>query len=192
MKVVAADAETASGKKASGVLIDELWLFGKRANAEAMLREATGGLASRPEGFVIYLSTQSDQPPAGVFAQTLREFRGIRDGKITDPRSLGVLYEYPPDMLKSEAFRDPDTWHITNPNLGASVDLQYLLDERGKAERAGEASFRGFAAKHLNVEIGIALAVGWLGRRGGMGSRDRTRPGLRRGVGAFRSHHDWN
>jgi phage terminase large subunit-like protein len=113
---------------------------------------------------VIYLSTQSDQPPAGVFAQTLAEFRGIRDGKISDPRSLGVLYEYPPAMLKSQAFRDPDTWHITNPNLGASVDLQYLLDERGKAERAGEASFRGFAAKHLNCEIGVALrADGWAG-----------------------------
>ncbi len=164
LKVVAADAETASGKKAAGVLIDELWLFGKRANAEAMLREATGGLASRPEGFVIYLSTQSDQPPAGVFAQTLAEFRGIRDGKINDPRSLGVLYEYPESMLKAGAFRDPDTWHVTNPNLNASVDLQYLLDERGKAERAGEASFRGFAAKHLNVEIGIALrADGWAG-----------------------------
>ena len=164
LKVVAADAETASGKKASGVLVDELWLFGKRANAEAMLREATGGLASRPEGFVIYLSTQSDQPPAGVFAQTLAEFRGIRDGRINDPRSLGVLYEYPPAMLRAEAFRDPDTWYITNPNLGASVDLQYLLDERGKAERAGEASFRGFAAKHLNVEIGVALrSDNWAG-----------------------------
>ena len=164
LKVVAADAETASGKKAAGVLIDELWLFGKRANAEAMLREATGGLASRPEGFVIYLSTQSDQPPAGVFAQTLAEFRGIRDGKITDPRSLGLLYEYPEQMLKAEAFRDSTTWHLTNPNLGASVDLQYLLDEGGKAERAGEASFRGFAAKHLNVEIGIALrSDGWAG-----------------------------
>jgi hypothetical protein len=33
---------------------------------------------------------------------------------------------------------------LTNPNLGASVDLQYLLDEGRKAERAGEASFRGF------------------------------------------------
>ena len=39
-----------------------------------------------------------------------------------------------------------------------------LPDEYGKAERAGEASFRGFAAKHLNVEIGLALrSDGWAG-----------------------------
>lgn len=164
LKIVAADNETVSGKKAVGVLIDELWLFGKKAGAENMLREATGGLASRPEGFIIYLSTQSDQPPAGVFAQNLAEFRGIRDGKINDPRSMGILYEYPPGMLKDQAFRDPETWYITNPNIGASVDVQYLLDERGRAERAGEASFRGFAAKHLNVEIGMALrSDGWAG-----------------------------
>jgi phage terminase large subunit-like protein len=164
LKIVAADNETVSGKKASLVIVDELWLFGKKAGAENMLREATGGLASRPEGMVIYLSTQSDQPPAGVFAQTLAEFRGIRDGKINDPRSMGVLYEYPEEMVKAEAFRDSDTWYITNPNMGASVDVEYLIEQRGKAERAGEASFRGFAAKHLNVQVDIALrADGWAG-----------------------------
>jgi phage terminase large subunit-like protein len=157
LKVVAADAEAISGKKAVGILIDELWLFGKRANAENMVREATGGLASRSEGFVIYLSTQSDDPPSGVFRQKLQEFRDIRDGVVVDSKSMGVLYEFPPSMITSGEYRDPATFHITNPNLGTSVDEEFLYDEFTRAERSGQQSLIGFAAKHLNVEIGLSL-----------------------------------
>lgn len=158
LKVIAADSETVSGKKASGIFIDELWLFGKRAQSENMFREVMGGLASRPEGFVIYATTQSDDPPEGIFAQKLSYFRDVRDGKINDPRSLGLLYEFPHKMLEEKQYREKQFWHITNPNLGASVDEQFLEDEYRKAEAAGEASLRGFLAKHLNVEINLALS----------------------------------
>jgi phage terminase large subunit-like protein len=175
LKVVAADADTVSGKKATGVLIDELWLFGKRANAENMLREATGGLASRPEGFVVYLTTQSDDTPQGIFRQKLNDFRGVRDGRITDPRRLGVLYEFPPDMLASRAYRDPRNFYMTNPNLGASVDEEFLVSQFEEAERAGEDSLRGFLAKHLNVEIGLSLrADRWLGAEHWEAAGDRS------------------
>ena len=157
LKVVAADNETVGGKKATGVLIDELWLFGKRANAENMLREATGGLASRPEGFTIFLSTQSDDPPAGVFRQKLQYARGVRDGSIDDRRFLPVIYEFPQKLLKDESHKDKAFFYVTNPNLGASVDTEFLERECRKAENDGDESMRGFLAKHLNVEIGLAL-----------------------------------
>lgn len=164
LKVVAADNEAVSGKKATGVLIDELWLFGKRPNAENMLREATGGLASRPEGFTIFLSTQSDDPPAGVFRQKLQYARGVRDGRIDDKRFLPVLYEFPPAMIKAGQHRKKRNFYMTNPNLGASVDEEFLEREFQKAENDGEESMRGFLAKHLNVEIGIALQSDrWVG-----------------------------
>lgn len=157
LKVVAADSETVGGKKATGVVVDELWLFGKRANAENMLREATGGLASRPEGFTIFLSTQSDEPPSGVFAQKLKYARGVRDGQIEDKRFLPVLYEFPDAMVKSKDHLNLDNAYITNPNLGVSVGEDFLAHELQKAQEAGEESMRGFLAKHLNVEIGLNL-----------------------------------
>ena len=157
LKVVAADSETVGGKKTIGLLIDELHLLGKRSNAEAMIREVSGGLASRPEGFVIYLSTQSAEPPAGIFAQKLDEFRAIRDGKMVDPGSLPIFYEYPPHMIASGEYRDPKNFYIPNPNLGASVDEAFLIDQAAKAERAGRSSVVNFEAKHLNVQVGMAL-----------------------------------
>lgn len=157
LKVLAADSSTVGGKKGVGTLVDELWLFGKRPDAENMLREATGGLASRPEGFVIYLTTQSDDPPAGVFLQKLRYARDVRDGKINDPRFVPVLYEFPQDMIKAKEYEDASTWSMVNPNMGFSVDREFLEREFGKAKNDGPESMRGFLAKHLNVEIGMAL-----------------------------------
>ena len=157
LKVVAADSETVGGKKATGILLDEAWLFGKRNNAENMLREACGGLASRPEGFVIWLTTQSDEAPAGIFKQKLDYARGVRDGKINDNSFLPVLYEFPESFLKEKKYLDKKFWFVTNPNLGASVDVQFLEREFSKAEEAGHESMQGFLAKHLNVEMGMSL-----------------------------------
>jgi len=164
LKVSAADSNTVSGKKSVGTLIEELWLFGKQANAEAMLREATGGLASRPEGFVIYITTQSDDPPAGVFKQKLQYARDVRDGIVVDEAFVPIIYEYPPDIIASGQDRNPANFGMVNPNIGYSVDRGFLEREMRKAENDGEASVRGFLAKHLNVEIGLALRSDrWVG-----------------------------
>lgn len=157
LKVVAADSATVVGKKAAFVLIDELWEFGKKPRADAMLKEATGGLVSRPEGFVISITTQSDAPPAGVFKDKLDYARDVRDGRIEDRRFLPVIYEFPPAMIEAEGFLRPENFYITNPNLGRSVSVEDLEDMLRKELAKGPESRNVFLAKHLNVEIGMNL-----------------------------------
>lgn len=157
LKVLAADSNTVGGKKSVGTLIDELHLFGKMGTAENMLREAIGGLASRPEGFVIYLTTQSDEPPAGVFKQKLDYARGVRDGTIIDPGFVPVIFEHPPEMVADGRHLLLENMAMVNPNMGFSVDQNFLKREFTKAELTGEGSLRGFLAKHANVEIGMNL-----------------------------------
>lgn len=164
LKVVAADSNTVSGKKASFVLIDEIHQFGAMLNAENMFREATGGLIARPEGCIIYLTTQSDKPPAGVFRQKLMYARGVRDGRIDDKRFLPVIYEFPQHMLDSGEARNAENFHVVNPNMGYSVDRGYLEREYSKAQETGEESVLGFLSKFLNIEIGLALRTDrWAG-----------------------------
>lgn len=175
LKVVAADSNTVGGKKSVGTLIDELHLFGYQASAEHMFREAIGGLASRPEGFVIYLTTQSADPPAGVFRQKLQYARDVRDGKVEDKRFVPVIFEHPPKMVAANDHLKIENLAMVNPNLGYSVDREFLEREFTKAKTEGEESFRGFLAKHANVEIGLNLRSDrWAGSEFWEAAGDKT------------------
>ncbi|AXY57280.1 terminase large subunit [Acinetobacter chinensis] len=164
LKVVAADDKSTGGKKASWVLVDELHLFQTMSDAASMFREATGGLASRTEGCLLWLSTQSKEPPCGVFKSKLDYARDVRDGKIIDKKFLPLIYEFPQSMIDSEEYKDPENFHIPNPNYGASVDIEQLNDDYNKSKYAGEDDVKDFFAKRLNVQIGMNLRANrWAG-----------------------------
>jgi len=166
LKVVAADGQAVVGKKATGILIDELWEFGKKPTGENMIMEAMGGMSSRPEGFVIYLSTQSEEEPAGVFKSKLEYARSVRDGKLENKKFFPVIYEFPASLIEAEKHKDPDNWYITNPNYGLSVSEDFLLSQFDQQKEAGEGPLRVWMAKHLNVQVGLSLREkAWAGAK---------------------------
>ncbi|MDX0765761.1 terminase large subunit [Sinorhizobium medicae] len=158
LQILAADAGTVAGNKAAFVLVDELWEFGNKSKADAMMREAAGGLVARPEGFLISITTQSDAPPAGVFKDKLDYARNVRDGKVKDPKFLPVIYEFPNEMITSGAYQQPENFYITNPYLGhLDTGRQWIADELVKEREKGPDTRNVFLAKHLNIEIGMNL-----------------------------------
>ncbi|MGF7152500.1 terminase large subunit [Novosphingobium gossypii] len=157
LKVIAADSDTVAGGKASITLIEELWLFGKKPKAAAMLREALGGGSARPEAFTLYITTHSDEPPAGVFKSKLAYFRDVRDGVIDDPATMAMLYEWPLELLDAETYLDPAFFYVTNPHIDRSVTVEWLKAELAKEQIGEGEGLQIFLAKHLNVEIGMRL-----------------------------------
>lgn len=162
ISVIALNNEGAAGSRASFVFVDELWTLQAMDKAEGALQEVTGGQASRPEGFVVYASTMPDKPPAGVFADKLTYARKVASGEIDDPSFLPALYE-PPRGFNWR--RNPEKgFRLSNPNLGASVQMDWLMGKLQQVKDDRTGKLQVFLSKHMNLEIGVARrADNWPG-----------------------------
>jgi phage terminase large subunit-like protein len=165
LRILAADTSAVTGGKQKITIIDELHELAQNAKAPAILTEVFGALNARPDGFVLVITTQSKEPPRGVFKQMVERARDVRDGKIDLP-ILPIIYELPSD-LGPLAWREEKNWPLVNPNLGRSVDPIFLRTALAKADGAGTAAKEELAllaSQHFNVEIGAAQrADRWVG-----------------------------
>lgn len=172
IKIKAADPKVMTGVKAAYVFIDETHEFATMSKADRVFLEARGGLASRPEGFFLQITTQSKTPPSGIFKAELERARQVRDGVLRS-QLLAMMYELPPEMQADSGWEDEETWPLVNPNLGASLDAVFLRDELAKAKATGPQALAMFASQHFNVEIGIGLG-GWVGQRYWLNAADES------------------
>lgn len=156
LMIKAFDAKVLTGVKPAGVLIDELHEIAKNAKAEKIVGQLRGGLLPNPEGFLVFITTQSDEQPTGVFKAELDEARAIRDGR--PGTMLPVLYEFPADIAKDpEKWQDPANWPMVLPNLGRSITIDRLLPDFDKARHKDKSELARWASQHLNIEVGLGL-----------------------------------
>ena len=163
LSIKAADTDVITGSKAVGTMIDETHVFAKRGNAKDVFIELRGALTKRPDGFLFQTTTQSKQPPTGVFASELEMARKVRDGKVK-MALLPVLYELPDRLAKNNGWKERKYWPLVNPNLGRSTSEDFLAREVMRAEEEGAQSLALIASQHFNVQIGMSLrSDGWAG-----------------------------
>jgi phage terminase large subunit-like protein len=157
LQVKSFDPNVLTGVKPAGALMDELHVVSTNANADRVIGQLRGGLISQPEGFLTFITTQSERPPAGVFKAELDKARAIRDGK-RDGAMLPVLYEFPDDInADPEKWGNPENWWMVTPNRGRSITIERLKEDFQAAKDTSEEEFRRWASQHLNLEVGLAL-----------------------------------
>jgi phage terminase large subunit-like protein len=177
VKVKTFSMKVMTGSKPIGVLIDELHIMGQIHYAARVLGQIRGALESKKNSFLLIISTQSDEPPAGVHKAELTYARGVRDGRIKDARMLPILYEFPVEMQadKAKPWADPRNWPMVMPNLGRSLHLDTMRAGYAGAVEKGEEEEKRWASQHLNVEIGIAIGGdAWAGASYWEGAADDT------------------
>ena len=175
LQVKSFDPNVLTGVKPAGALLDEIHVVSTNANANRVVGQLRGGLISQPEGFLIFITTQSERPPAGVFKAELDKARAIRDGK-RDGAMLPVLYEFPDDIAADpEKWGDSANWWMVTPNRGRSITIDRLKEDFQAAKDTSEEEFRRWASQRLNLEIGLSLRSDrWVGADYWESCGDRT------------------
>jgi phage terminase large subunit-like protein len=158
LKVKTFDEDIVTGAVVAGAIIDEIHLLGRKPRASWIIQQLRGGMVTVPEAFFAMITTQSFEPPAGVFADELKIARAIRDGRVKGVDTLPVLYEFTEAQQKDRAFwENPDNWPLVTPNLNRSIRIPRLVKDYEEAKLKGEKDIRVWASQHLNIEIGLAL-----------------------------------
>ncbi len=161
--VLSADGDIVTGSKGCFILVDESHVLLSKEKAADIMIELRGGLASRPEGFLLQITTQSKQVPQGEFRRELNKVRAVRDGELDLP-ILAVLYELPPETAREEGWRDETLWPLINPNIERSVSMDFLRKSLREADGKGPDAVALFVSQHLNVQVGEGLTQDrWIG-----------------------------
>lgn len=160
------DTSIVTGEIPVLTIIDEVHELGKKAKAAAVMQQIRGGGITMQGGQVLMITTQSDEPPAGIWKTELKKARRVRDGKGgSAPILLPVLYEFPEDKQRDQAFwRDKRNWSMLLPNSGRSIDPARLVADYENNGTATQEAEQIWASQHLNIEIGVGSGDdGWRG-----------------------------
>jgi phage terminase large subunit-like protein len=167
LSVKSFDPAVLTGVIPAFAIVDELHVMAARHYASRVIGQIRGGMITNPQSLLIFITTQSEGAPVGVFKAAVEYARKVRDGILTDHvRQLPVIYEFPEaiQLDKKQPWKDPALWPAVLPNLGRSITVDRLEADFFKALEDGEDELTRWASQHLNIQVGMGGHLsGWTG-----------------------------
>lgn len=153
VKKIAFNSKSSDGFNPSLTICDEIaaWPGDKGLKQYEVMKSAMG---ARPDSLIISCTT-SGYVNDGIFDELMKRSTRFLLGESKETRLLPFLY-----MIDDiDKWNDINELHKSNPNLGVSVSVDYLLEEIAVAE--GSLSKKAeFITKYCNIKQNSSLA--WL------------------------------
>ncbi|PZX19809.1 phage terminase large subunit-like protein [Palleronia aestuarii] len=178
LKVKSFDPAVVTGGIPAFAILDEIHVMAAKSYASRVLRQIRGGMITNPLSLLLMITTQSEEPPVGIFKDELEYARKVRDGVVSsNVRLMPVMYEFPEPFQKDkgEPWKDPRNWSLVLPNLGRSITIDRLIPDFEKAKETSAEELAGWASQHLNIQIGMGHHLSqWVGAGHWNGGTDTT------------------
>lgn len=150
-KAISADAGTKHGFNTHLAIIDELHAQRTPELVDVLLT-STG---ARRQPMIIHITTSDYERDNSICNRKHEYACKVRDGIISDPSFLPVIYE----ASRDDDWTDPAVWAKANPNLDVSIGHEYLERE---CQRAQDSPSYENTFKRLHLNIRTEQDVRWL------------------------------
>lgn len=144
---LSADEKTLDGLNPSGVLIDEIHKHKSRAVIDVL----ETALGSRRQPLLWMITTAGDDNPETPYAAENHYAWQVLEGVLEDDTTFVFITT----IDKEDRWDDPVAWAKANPNLGVSVNLEYIREQARRAKNVPSALV-SFKRLHLNVRTSDA------------------------------------
>lgn len=154
-KSLSSESYSKHGLNASLICIDELHAIQDRDLIDVL----TTSIGARRQPLIVYITTADFARP-GIYAEIYKRAKQCQAATKPadvgyDPYFLPVIYE----ATHEDDWKSPVTWTKCNPNLGVSIQLDYLQTECRKA--TDTPSYEN-TFKRLHLNLSTEADVRWL------------------------------
>lgn len=133
------------GMNPSGIFLDEIHAFSNTDNQRQFVDTMKTGSGARVQPMLVFTTTAGSDK-SHLWISEHGYACDVANGILVDDSYLPIIYQI--DCDKHDPL-DEDKWIMSNPNLGVTVDIEYLREQALPATR-DTASLRRFQRYHAN------------------------------------------